>query len=241
MRLVTPLRLLVVLLAAGAGAALLLSGPGYRFGWWDFRVGIGLLKWAGYLGIAGTLVALVALVLPKARADWSNTLGAALVVAGAVAAVTLLWGLRAKSVPPIHDISTDTDDPPAFVAVLPLRAGAENKATYGGPEVAEQQKAAYPDVQAIVLPMPPEAALGHARNVAQDVGWDIVATDAAAGRMEATDTTLWFAFKDDIVVRVTPAANGSRIDVRSVSRVGRSDIGTNARRIRAYLERLRNT
>ena len=227
-------------LALAAGLALLASGPGYRLGWWDFRAGIWLLRWAGYLGIAGVLFALVALAVPSSRAGWTGTLAAALIISASVGGMTLAWGLRAKSVPPIHDISTDTEDPPAFVAILPLRAGAENSAAYGGPALAAQQKAGYPDLQPLVLPLPPEAALGRARNAAQDMGWEVVATDFAAGRIEATDTTPWFGFKDDIVVRVTPAGAGSRIDVRSVSRVGRSDIGTNAKRIRAYLERLRN-
>ncbi|HJR53568.1 MAG TPA: DUF1499 domain-containing protein, partial [Gemmatimonadota bacterium] len=56
------------------------------------------------------------------------------------------------------------------------------------------------------------------------------------GRIEATATTPWFGFKDDVVVRIRPEAGGSRVDVRSVSRVGRSDVGTNARRIEEYLE-----
>jgi uncharacterized protein (DUF1499 family) len=67
------------------------------------------------------------------------------------------------------------------------------------------------------------------------MGWDVVAVDAGRGRTEATDTTRWFRFKDDVVVRVTPSGNGARVDVRSKSRVGRSDVGTNARRIRTYL------
>jgi len=70
-------------------------------------------------------------------------------------------------------------------------------------------------------------------------GWAIVAADSAAGRIEATATTAWFGFKDDVVVRVAPEGTGSRVDVRSVSRVGKSDVGANARRIREYLERVR--
>ncbi len=69
--------------------------------------------------------------------------------------------------------------------------------------------------------------------------WTIVAEVPDEGRIEATDTTALFGFKDDIVVRVRPAGNGSRVDVRSVSRIGSSDVGTNARRIEAYLDRLR--
>src|SRR4051812_34151907 len=241
MKAITPFRVLVVLLAIAAAGALLLSGPGYRVGWWHFRVGISLVRWAGYLGIAGAVLAIVALAIPKVRAGWAGTLTIALIVTAAVGGLTAMWGQRAQSVPRIHDISTDTENPPSFVAVMPLRAGAENTAAYGGKALAEEQRKGYPDIRPLVLPLPPEAALVRARDVAQDMGWDLVATDPVAGRMEASDTTLWFGFTDDIVVRVTAAANGSRVDVRSVSRVGRSDIGTNAKRIRAFLERLRGT
>jgi uncharacterized protein (DUF1499 family) len=79
----------------------------------------------------------------------------------------------------------------------------------------------------------------RAVSAARKLGWHVVAAAPAEGRLEATDTTRWFGFKDDVVVRIAPAADGSRVDVRSVSRVGRSDLGTNARRIRAFLRELR--
>ncbi len=70
------------------------------------------------------------------------------------------------------------------------------------------------------------------------MGWKIVDENQAEGRIEATATTRWFGFKDDVVIRIAPSGgNGSRVDVRSVSRVGRSDVGTNARRIRAFLKK----
>jgi uncharacterized protein (DUF1499 family) len=77
-------------------------------------------------------------------------------------------------------------------------------------------------------------------NAARDIGWQIVAATPDQRRIEATDTTTWFGFKDDIVVRVMPADGGSRIDVRSVSRLGKGDLGKNAARIRAYLQRLQH-
>ena len=70
------------------------------------------------------------------------------------------------------------------------------------------------------------------------MGWEIVDANPGQGRIEATDATFWFGFKDDMVVRVAPTETGSRVDVRSLSRVGRSDVGTNAKRIRAFLARL---
>jgi len=145
----------------------------------------------------------------------------------------------ARAVPPIHDITTDPADPPAFDdATLSLRTGAPNPATYGGQEVAARQRRAYPDIQPLVVDLPTDRAFDLALDVARARGWRIVATEPHRRRIEATDQTFWFGFIDDIVVRITPEGTGSRIDVRSVSRVGKSDIGTNAARIRAYLDQL---
>jgi uncharacterized protein (DUF1499 family) len=102
--------------------------------------------------------------------------------------------------------------------------------------LAEQQREGYPDLAPVTLSLPPEQAFDRALTVAQDDGWEIVTADRTAGRIEATDTTFWFGFKDDVVVRLTPWGTGTRVDVRSVSRVGRSDVGTNARRITSFLE-----
>jgi uncharacterized protein (DUF1499 family) len=126
------------------------------------------------------------------------------------------------------------------VAVVARRAAtnASNPPEYAGPEVAAQQKKAYPDLAPIRLAVPPAQAFDKARAAAQALGWEIVASDPAEGRLEATDTTRWFAFKDDVVVRIRPDGDGSRVDVRSKSRVGRSDVGANAARIRAFREAL---
>jgi uncharacterized protein (DUF1499 family) len=149
----------------------------------------------------------------------------------------LQW-LQRASLPVINDITTDTANPPAFVAILPRRVDAPVPAAYPGGTFAQAQREAYPDIAPLVLRIPPAAAFAKAEDVARTGGWEIVAADQAAGRIEATATTAWFGFKDDIVVRITPTPQGSRIDVRSVSRVGKSDLGTNAKRIRAYLARL---
>ena len=151
------------------------------------------------------------------------------------------WRRTAESVPPIHDITTDTGNPPEFVDILPLRADAPNPAAHEGDSIAAIQRAAYPDVQPLALDLPPDRAFEAALEAARSMGWEIVAAEPDQGRIEATDTTFWFGFEDDVVIRVTPAAGGSRVDVRSVSRVGRSDVGTNAKRIREYLDELRES
>lgn len=225
-RIVAGLALLVSLLAVGF---LLLGGPGTRMGWWHFRMGLGMMQWAAYAGLGAIALGLIALMMPGARA-----LAAIAVVLGLVA-FGLPWNFRreARAVPPIHDISTDTDDPPLFVA-LAERAGATNPSAYGGPEIARQQKAAYPDLNPIVLPDPPARAFARVLEAVKSLGWEVAATDEQNGRVEATDTTKWYGFKDDVVIRIRPEGAGSRVDVRSVSRVGRSDVGANARRIRRF-------
>jgi uncharacterized protein (DUF1499 family) len=197
------------------------------------------LRWAAYLGIAAVVVSAIALVLARRRrVRHGVALAAAGFALGAVAiAIPVSWLRAARSVPAIHDITTDTTNPPTFERVIPLRAGAPNTLDYD-PDVGEQQRQAYPDVVPVTLAMPPDAAFERALETARDAGWEIVDADPKARRIEATDTTFWFGFKDDVVIRLRPSGDGTRVDVRSVSRVGRSDAGTNARRIRDYLESL---
>jgi hypothetical protein len=233
------LRPLVLVVALLAVALLLVAGPGTRLGVWDFRLGLQLLRWSAYAGFAAAALALVALLVPRVRAAGVALPLLALALGLGVAFVPWRFMQQARAVPPIHDITTDVERPPAFVAVLPLRADAPNPPEYAGPETAAQQRQAYPDLRALTVAEPPAAAFPRALEAARGMGWEIVAADPAAGRIEATATTRWFGFQDDVVVRVEAApGGGSRIDVRSKSRVGRSDVGANAARIRAYLARL---
>ena len=215
-----------------------LAGPGTRAGIWPFTAGFQMLRWGVYAGIAGVVLALAALAHGPSRRQGIGVPLLALVLGGVAAGVPFSLLRRARGLPPIHDITTDTADPPQFVAVLPLRANAANPATYEGDSIAAQQRAAYPDVQPLRLDAAPAQAFDRALRGARAMGWEIVAADSTQGRIEATATTRWFGFKDDVVVRIRPDANGSRVDARSVSRVGRGDVGTNAARIRAYLARL---
>ena len=140
--------------------------------------------------------------------------------------------------PPIHDITTDTADPPAFNALVIVRAGSPNGAVYN-PGAAPAQKQAYPDIAPLTLAVPADQAFSRALEAAKAMGWTIVASDAGDGRIEASAETFWSGFIDDVVVRVKPVDEGhARVDVRSASRVGISDLGVNADRIRAYLAKL---
>ncbi len=224
---------------AVSGAVLVVVGPVLH------RVGVlplGPALLAVPLGILLSLVALLlsVIVLVGGR---PTPAGRRLVVGAAVAsAVTGLFpvilalpGLRA---PAIHDITTDTSTPPQFDAIVALRADAPNSLEYGGADLATMQHESYPDLETLVVGLPPAQVVEQARDVATVMGWEIVAADGPAGRLEASDTTFWFGFTDDIVVRARAVTGGTEVDVRSVSRVGVGDLGANARRIRTFLERL---
>jgi uncharacterized protein (DUF1499 family) len=224
-------------LALGVALAIVASGFGARFGLWDFRAGFAILRYGTYLGLAVAAVALIALLVPRTRAGNARWLVVSVVVALAASALPLSWLLQARSLPPINDITTDPANPPAFVAILPLRAGSPVSASYPGAATAEAQRKGYPDLKPIESARPFNVAFDHALATARDLGWQIVAADAAAGRIEATVTTQWFGFRDDVVIRVAPNGAGSRIDIRSVSRIGKGDLGANARRIRDFTSR----
>lgn len=227
-----------IVLALLSVVLLLAAGPGVRGELWTFRTGFTLMRVAAWMGVLGAVFGVMAMVLGRGQTR-AIVLGLTAIILGlTAAAVPWSWQRAARAVPPIHDISTDLEEPPEFRAILPLRADAPNPAEYGGPEIASQQREAYPSLAPLELPHPPGAAFERALETARGMGWDIVEADMDAGTIEATDETKWFGFKDDVVIRVRAAPAGSRVDVRSVSRVGRGDAGTNARRIRTYLERL---
>ena len=232
---------LAVTLAVFSVLAAALSGLGHRWGWGSFITGFSILRWAAYAGLCtAVLAAVIGVGSAWFRGSWRAAIASAVALVLALATVAIPWSyLRvARLVPPIHDITTDTENPPEFVAVLALRTDAPNPATYGGAQLAAQQKQAYPDLAPLVSDTAPENIFVDVEAVARSMGWTIVAAVPAKGRLEATDTTFWYGFKDDIVVRVIATDGGSHVDVRSVSRVGRSDIGANAKRIRAFLVKL---
>ena len=143
----------------------------------------------------------------------------------------------AVDAPPIHDITTDTANPPKFVAILPLRRNAPNGYEYGVSEAWPAEKLgattieAYPSLKPFRSDLSVVDAVDRTEAILQAMGLQIVAVDKSAGLVEATATTFWFGFKDDMVVRVVGDGEGSKIELRSMSRVGQSDVGANAARI----------
>lgn len=252
------LGILSLLVGLAAGAMTLGAVAGVWAGAWDFGRGFQLLfadgtgttQWTQYVALACVVDGIGLVILGKALGATNGARMAVVALVGAGVAF-VAWYIPSShrpapdaNIPPIHDISTDTSNPPQFVAVLPLRADAANTAEYGmsegmtPDELRRLTADAYGDLKPVTLPVPPAEAFGRALAAARSLGWEIVAEVPNEGRIEATDTTFWFRFKDDIVIRIRPATGGSVVDARSVSRVGRSDVGTNARRLRSFFERL---
>lgn len=221
--------------------AAVVSGLGHRLGLWTYMTGFIILLSAAAVAVAGAALALAGIYQTRPRGHRRGLVWAlaALFLGAGTAAVplSLLW--LGRNLPPIHDITTDTADPPNFVAILPLRTGASNPAQYGGAVIATQQHQAYPDIKPAWFSAPSAQVFDAALATARHEGWAIVASDPADGRIEASDTTFWFGFIDDIVVRVAPQPDGrTRVDARSVSRVGLGDLGANAQRLHAFLRDL---
>lgn len=223
---------------AGLGViAFTVSGFGYKWGWWDLGIAFRILIPAGtILAITGFILSLTYVFFIRSDryyGDWMAFVGMLLSVAVLVNAA--YWYFETQKYPPIHDITTDTQNPPEFDAIAPIRANAPNPIKYEGEEIAAIQKKHYPEIGTLYLEASPETAYKKALDAAKETSWEIVSENQSALTIEATHTLPWFGFKDDIVIRVDTTDTGSKIDVRSVSRVGLGDVGVNAWRIRNYL------
>lgn len=214
----------------------------------DWQTSLGSLRNLTYAAMAGgglSVIALAALLVRKHFRRVTMPL-LAVVLAGAFVGYTSYSFGKAATVPPIHDITTDLSNPPDF-ETLELRADNREIVPDGSrPDLAALDNAArwrlwheeaYADIQPIVVPVSVPDAVAAAEQLVEDRGWELAAADPATGRLEATDTVSIYRFKDDVVLRITPNPNGdgSIVNMRSVSRVGVSDLGVNGDRIRAFL------
>jgi hypothetical protein len=217
-----------------AALLVLLAGPLMAWGLLGWQAGLGMFVMAALLAGIGGVFCLVALFRRR------GSLGVVLAAAAGIAALAIPASIivAGRAYPPINDISTDTANPPAFVAITAETRGPGTAPVGYDPAFAAIQAKGYPALAGIVLAEPPAAAFDKALAAAKAKGWTIVASDAAAGRIEATDTVPWWGFKDDIVVRLSAEGTGTRVDVRSKSRVGKGDLGVNAQRIKDYLAAL---
>ena len=218
----------------GAAVLVLLAGPAIKFGILSWQAGLGVFVVAALLAGIGGLISLGALL--RRRGGLVAVIAA---IAGVAAfAVPMATVVAGRSVPPINDITTDPANPPAFVAITAAMRGADAAPLGYDPAFAAQQTAAYPDVRPLMVGSPPDEVFLRMLAAAKAMDWAIVSTDEASGRIEATATVPWWGFKDDIVVVMSPNGDGTRVDVRSKSRVGKSDLGVNAARIQEYLGRI---
>lgn len=241
-------------LSIGGLAAALVAAVGSGQGAWHFRAGFTVLRYAFYAAIAGGLVAIVALVLSR-RSGVPGLAGRNLLALAVALAFVAYLGMHvrtARSVPAIHDVTTNLDDIPQFRALRVREDNLENVPDMDRPELKamepeERWKAihreAYGDVQPIRVPWSVAETVRKAEALADKRGWQIAHVDPSRGIMEATATSFFFRFKDDVVVRARrdPDGKGTIVDMRSISRVGGSDVGVNARRVKEFLKDLRQS
>lgn len=248
LRVVGPLSFAAFVVALAIG---LTASFGTRFGYWNYHVGLEkIFPWSLYFGVVAFLcgaawlaTALAANIATAMRYGLTGFLGSLLVLG-----IPLAHYWQGVGKPPIHDISTDVEHPPVFVALLLQREGATNSPDYDGPArvtmngktytTRQLQKKYYEDIHTIGQLMTPERLFTRALAAAKELGWNIVAVDPDDGRIEATDTTFFFGFVSDIVIRVKPSGMGARLDIRAKSRVGQDDGGLNAALVRGYVKTL---
>jgi len=231
------MKVLVSLVSLSAFLLVALPGPLYKYGVVDLGTAFTAFKFGVFAGIA-TLILLVLQILFKRKTVTLGSTIMALLLSTIAIAIPLSMLNKGKSVPPIHDISTDLVNPPEFVAIAPLRADAPNPVEYAGVEAATQQRAAYPELQTLNYPQSKSELVEATKQVIDHLGWQLVNIDADQGIIEATDRTMWFGFKDDVIVRITDNGSKRLVDIRSKSRVGGSDLGKNAERIHKFIEEL---
>lgn len=231
------MKILVLLMSLAAFLLVTLPGPLYRSGLVELGGAFAGFKYAVITGIAALILLIVQMLFKRQTVTFTSA-----AVAIVFSLIAILIPLRmmstANSVPAIHDISTDIMTPPEFVAIAPLRADAPNPTTYAGLETAEKQREAYPELQTLQYSQPKSELVAAVEQAANNLGWQLVNTNASAGVIEATDSTMWFGFKDDIVVRVLDQGGERLVDIRSKSRMGKSDLGKNAERISGFIEEL---
>ena len=229
-----------MLVALASAVAMIFSGAGYRLDLYHFRVGFTILRWAFWFALAGAILSVAGVAIARDRPRATIVAAIIGIVVGVVAVyIPWTWKQTLDSHPYIHDISTDTEDPPEFVAAAKLRKEGEHPVAYDGKEVADLQHKAYPDLLPLTTTVSREKVFEAAKAALLSMGMHVADADPAQGRIEANQTSLLYGFTDDMVVRIAAGADGTKVDARSKSRVGRSDLGQNAKRIRTFFAKLK--
>ena len=227
--------LVALLMAIVTVAVVVMSAMGFRMEWWGYGSSLKILRGAVYSGVTAIVFSLLGIFMTwpgrRRRGLVISIIGLLIVVP--VLAIPLYRSYAKSNLPPIQDISTDLETPPEFWDAPTTRL-------YPGAAVAAQQRAAYPDIQPVTFPSPMNQVFDNAVAVVRERGWKLVAAELDDGRIEATVTTFWYGFKDDVVIRLTKVDAGTIVDMRSTSRFGGGgDGGANANRIRAFLAALK--
>ena len=212
---------------------------GVRLGVFDFRIGISMTGLSLLLALVVAVISIITIFALRNK----NPDGAKAAKMAVVISLFPILGIgtqviNARSIPEIHNISTDVNDPPVFDEIVNIRSSDDNPLVYNKDELAEVQLKAYPKVKTLISEINVEDSFDRALVVAKELNWEIVSQNSESGIIEATETTRLWGFKDDIVIRVRASTNAglTSVDLRSVSRVGRSDLGANAKRITAFLD-----
>ena len=237
---------LISLAALGLALAIAAAGPGTRIGLWDYGTGLQIIRQTALpvMIAAGAGVAAFVLSLFAARGLAVFPLIAA-IAAGVAAMVPVKMKAAVDANPFIHDITTDFSDPPPII--IAANEDRKNPPDYVGDEpaprsdmtTAEAQRAAFPDIETMHVAMSVEDAAARATSVVTDMGMKLLSDGPVddGWMIEAADTSFWFGFVDDFIVRIRPDGAGATIDLRSKSRVGVSDLGANAQRVRTFMEK----
>lgn len=209
----------------------------YRLQLWEMGTSFKLILFTGFVSAVLLILAISVGIFSfiKKRDDVVKPCVVTVLLLVIPVAGLSMQALKSKSLPFIHHVSTDTINLPQFNAIIPLRGDDSNPLEYDREKLAPIQQKSYPDLKSIISELSTEQAFNQAVNIVDDLGWEIVSKNSEQGIIEAVDTTLLWAFKDDVVIRIEASDTGSKIDLRSISRVGRSDLGANAERIRSFI------
>jgi uncharacterized protein (DUF1499 family) len=221
-------------------SALLMAGAGPAYRWELISLGdaFNLMRNGVYAATAAVAISILLLLISAFTRRMGAGVVAIFVIVATAALLYMPWQQwqRAQQAPPIHDITTDTQNPPDFVALRDAREAAPNAVDYPGEATARQQQNAYPNVRPLQVTAPKATVLAAVQAEVEASGWQIAAI--TENTIEATATTRWFGFEDDVIIRLSEQQNSVQVDMRSASRLGASDVGTNALRIETFLDNL---
>jgi uncharacterized protein (DUF1499 family) len=212
-----------------------ISVIGFRLGLFPFGTSFQLISYTLFLSLGVFFVGMVMSFIKRSDINFAKSARTLALIALLPAIGLGTQIVTAKSVPAIHNISTDLVNPPEFDKVVSIRSETNNPLEYDAAVLAEAQIAAYPNVKTLITELSPTDAHAKAKSVIESMGLELVNSDVDKGVIEATETTALWGFKDDIVVRITRKDGATAVDLRSVSRIGQSDLGANAKRIEKFL------